>query len=308
MTKKTASQANSQAWQGKLLKAIIVFLSWLPLSWVRVLAWIYGSLSYYIPNESRRVALINIKAVYPELSETQQKQLLKQNLVETSKTFLELGAMWCWPSEKLLPLVKQVSGQEYFDKAWQNQKGLILIAPHVGNWELSGTFISEKYPSTFLYQPPNVASIENFMVTSRERFGAKLAPTDAKGVRTLMKVLKNKGLTAILPDQDPGKVGGVYAPFFNRPARTMTLLSKLVQKTDCAVVAIVMQRLPGLSNGYHLHFLPVTEEIADDNPEIATQALNSVVEQCVELAPEQYLWSYKRYRKPPEGIKDLYKP
>lgn len=304
---KTPKQQTDKAWQGKLIEKLIIFLSWLPLGVVRLLGILLGSIFYWLPNSSKRVAKINIATALPHLSTVQQKQLLKTNLKETSKVFLELGAMWRWPEDKLLGLIKEVKGQELLDQAVAQGKGVIFIAPHIGNWELIGPYLSSKYPSTFLYRPPNVASVEEFMVKSRGRFGAKLAPTDARGVRTLMKALSNNEVSVILPDQDPGATGGVYAPFFDHPARTMTLLSKLMQKTDCAAVLVVMKRLPGLSGGFALHVIPADEEVKSEDVLQATTALNRGVEQCVEIAPEQYLWTYKRYRKPPEGVVDIYK-
>ncbi|BCN92442.1 lipid A biosynthesis lauroyl acyltransferase [Thiomicrorhabdus immobilis] len=304
--KKTTKKINDQAWLGGLLKALIIFFSWLPLRLNQILGTGLGYLLYWIPNSNRRVAKINLAQVYPQLTEQQRQQLLKANLIETAKATTELGLVWCWDSPSLVGLVKQIKGQELLDKAVAEGKGIIFLAPHIGSWELIGTYMSMLYPCTFLYRPPNVPSIEKFMVDSRGRFGAKLAPTDARGVRLLMKALKNNEVTAILPDQDPGEAGGVYAPFYGRPARTMTLVSKLLQKTEAAPLFVVMQRLPK-AQGYVLHILPADEKLASENPEEATQALNIGVEACIAVAPEQYLWSYKRYRKPPTGIQDIYK-
>jgi len=297
---------NDQAWLGSVLKGLIVLFSWMPLRLNQMLGSAIGHLLYWIPNSNRRVAKINLQQVYPNLSAKEQSTLLKANLIETAKATTELGPVWCWDSNKLLSLIKEVKGQALIDEAVKKGKGIIFLAPHQGSWELTGTYLSALYPSTFLYKPPNVPSIEEFMVNSRGRFGAKLAPTDARGVRLLMKALKNNEISAILPDQDPGTSGGVYAPFFGRPARTMTLISKLVQKTDCACLFVVMKRLPK-AQGYVLHVLPADEKLASVNAEEATQALNSGVEACIAIAPEQYLWSYKRYRKPPPGVKDIYK-
>ncbi len=304
---KLADKSGGQAWQGWLIEKLIVFLSWLPLSVVRLLARGFALLSYWLPNDHRRVALKNLQVAYPQLSASERQKLLKQNLISCSQTFAELGAMWCWPKDKLLKLIKEVFGEEHLHAALNQHKGVIFIAPHIGNWELIGPYLSTRYPSTFLYRPPNVPSVEAFMVKSRGRFGAKLAPTDARGVRTLMQALSNNEVTVILPDQDPGASGGVYAPFFNRPARTMTLFSKLLQKTNSASVCVVMQRLPGLSAGYRLNFLPVPQGIDSQDAEVAATALNQAVENCIHIAPEQYLWSYKRYRKPPPDLADIYK-
>ncbi|WEJ62896.1 lysophospholipid acyltransferase family protein [Thiomicrorhabdus lithotrophica] len=297
---------NDQAWLGSVLKGLIVLFSWMPLRLNQMLGSAIGHLLYWIPNSNRRVAKINLQQVYPNLSAKEQSTLLKANLIETAKATTELGPVWCWDSDKLLSLIKEVQGQALIEEAINKGKGVIFLAPHQGSWELIGTYLSALYPSTFLYRPPNVPSIEKFMVSSRGRFGAKLAPTDARGVRQLMKALKSNEVTAILPDQDPGASGGIYAPFFNRPARTMTLVSKLVQKTDCVCLFVVMQRIPK-AQGYVLHVMPADEKVASENVDEATEALNVGVEACIAIAPEQYLWSYKRYRKPPPGVKDIYK-
>ena len=306
MRAESKKDMNDQAWLGSVLKGLIVLFSWMPLRLNQILGSAIGHLLYWIPNSNRRVAKINLQQVYPNLTAKEQSSLLKVNLIETAKATTELGPVWCWDSNKLLSLIKEVKGQALIDEAVKKGKGIIFLAPHQGSWELIGPFLSALYPSTFLYRPPNVPSIEKFMVNSRGRFGAKLAPTDARGVRQLMQALKNNEVTVILPDQDPGASGGVYAPFFGRPARTMTLVSKLLQKTDCACLFIVMQRLPK-AQGYVLNVLPAEERLASLNADEATQALNSRVEACIAIAPEQYLWSYKRYRKPPQDVKDIYK-
>jgi len=306
MSKKTEQPQNQQAWLGGIVKGLIVLLEWLPLRLSQGLGSLLGTLFYWIPNSNKRIAQINIQQAYPNLSLQKQKALLQANLKETSKAFIELGAFWRWRSDKLLRLVKEVHGRDLLEQAIAQNKGVIFLAPHIGAWELIGSYLSTLYPSTFLYRPPNIPSIERFMVDARGRFGATLAPTDSGGVRCLMKALKNKEVTVILPDQDPGESGGVYAPFFGRPARTMTLVSKLLQKTDSACLYMVMQRLPK-GKGYILHFLPADKDIASEDAEVATATLNKGVEPCIATAPEQYLWCYKRYRKPPEGLADIYK-
>ena len=297
---------NDQAWLGAFLKGLVVVFSWLSLSWNQRLGRGIGWLLIWLPNSQKRIARKNIQVVYPALSTAEQNVLLRKSLLELGKAITELGPMWCWTATQILPLIKEVRGQALLDEAITKQKGVILLGPHIGSWELNAVYLSSRYPSTFLYRPPNVSSVESFMKQARARFGAKLVPTDLRGVRTLMKALKNNEVTGILPDQDPGESGGVYSPFFDRPARTMTLVSKLVQKTDCAVLFMVMERLAN-AEGYRLHFLPADANIASSDELLATSALNAGVEACVVLAPEQYLWSYKRFRKPPPGVTDIYK-
>jgi len=300
------STVNDQAWLGGLLKGLVIVFSWLSLSLNQRIGRGIGWLLIWLPNSQKRIALINIQVAFPHLSATEQKVLLRKSLLQLGMAITELGPMWRWSEKKLLPLIREVKGRGLLDDAIAKQKGLILLPPHIGSWELITYYMSIQYPSTFLYRPPNVPSIESFMINARERFGAKRAPTDMRGVRILIKALKKNEMTGILPDQDPGPSGSVYAPFFGRPARTMTLVSKLVQKTDCAFLFVVMERLPN-AEGYRLHFLPADANIGSTDELVATTALNAGVEACIAVAPEQYLWSYKRFRKPPPEVVDIYK-
>ncbi len=137
-----------------------------------------------------KASLRKYSSGFPALSAAEQKQLLNKNLLELGKTITELGPMWCWTSQQILPLIKEIKGQELLDAAIKNQKGVILLGPHIGNWELNAIYLSSLYPATFLYRPPNVSSIDSFMKQARSRFGGKLVPTDLRGVRTLIKALK----------------------------------------------------------------------------------------------------------------------
>ena len=288
-----------------LAKGFITFFSWLPLRLNQAVGRLIGRLLWWLPNENRRITLVNLRLAFPHDSEQERNRIAKQSLLHLGMMATELGPAWLWSDKKIMPLIKEIKGQSLLDDALAAKKGIIFLAPHIGAWELIGPFLSTQYPSTFLYRPPNISGLEDFMVTSRGRFGAVLAPTDMRGVRTLIKALKQQQVSVILPDQDAGEKGGIHAPFFEHPARTMTLASKLIQKTDCAFLFVAMERLPK-AQGYRIHFLPAEADVASPDEVIATQALNRGVEQCVRLIPEQYLWSYRRFRKPPKGTPSPY--
>ena len=304
-SQKSLRAKTKQAWLGKLIKGLVVLFSWMPLRLNQAFGQAIGTMLWWIPNTNKRITLINLKLAFPELPEAQRVLLAKQSLLHVGMMVTELGPAWCWPESKLSPLIKEIKGQHYLDEALAHQKGVLFLAPHIGSWEMIGPYLSAKYPSTFLYRPPNIQGLEHFMVESRGRFGAALAPTDMRGVRTLIKALKHHQVSAILPDQDAGEKGGLHAPFFGHPARTMTLASKLIQKTKSPFLFIVFERLPK-AQGYCAHFLPAEPEIASQDEECATAALNRGVESCIKIVPEQYLWSYRRFRKPPKGIKSPY--
>jgi len=295
-----------QAWQGKLFIGLLKFFSWWPLPVNHAMGKAIGYLLWWLPTSPKRISEINLSIAFPQLSEAERQTYLKQSLLELGKTTTELGPVWLWDENRVFELIQSVQGEHLVDEAFKQDKGVIILSPHLGAWEIMGIYLSRHYPMTTLYRPPNIRSIEAFMRQVRERSGSTLVPTDLSGVKALRKALQKNEMIGILPDQDPGKNGSTYAPFFGHAARTMMLVSKLASKSKSAVFFAYAKRLPK-GQGYEIHFIPADEKVAATDELTATTALNQGVELCVKLLPTQYQWNYKRYKHPPEGHEDVYK-
>lgn len=256
-----------------------------------------GWLTYIIPNRNRHVTKVNVKLCFPDKNEQQQQQLVKDSLIETGKTAAEISPMWHWEKEKLLSLIKNVQGEELLLQAVENKKGVILAAPHLGNWELLGHYLADKFPTTCMYQKPKIHQLDDIIRKGRERLGVKLVPADGQGIRAMLKALKNNELTCILPDQEPSHGDGVYIPFFNVKAYSMILISRLAKKTGATVLIIYSKRLKK-GEGYEVVFSPL-EDIHNESVEESVTYLNAEMEKCIRDIPEQYQWSYKRFRTQP---------
>ncbi|MFC1748139.1 lysophospholipid acyltransferase family protein [Pseudomonadota bacterium] len=253
----------------------------------------------------KRTAQTNIELCFPELSAERKQQLVEQSLIETGKTIIESGVIWFSSQQRFFKLVKEVHGEKYLKAGLDNGKGVILSIPHLGNWEAIGMYCSSHYPMTSLYRPPRLSGMDDVIRTARQRFGAKLVPTNAKGVKALYQALGNNELVAILPDQDPRENSGQFAPFFGYQANTMTLLSRLAQKTGATVLATYAERLPN-GQGFAIHFCPTPQEIHDKDMATSVRALNESVEEVVRRIPQQYQWGYKRFRTRPEDEPEIY--
>lgn len=303
---KTNQGEKLKAWQGWVFKSFVWLMSLLPLRLAHGFGSLIGWLLYHSNSSVRRISSINIRQAFPDLSQEAHQKLLKQSLQELGKTATELGALWMSPEEKALDLIREVEGLPAVEAALAENKGIILLLPHLGAWEAIPPYWAIQDSVTFLYRPPRMRAIENFMVQSRTRTGAKLAATDIKGVMSLRKALKNNEMVGILPDQDPGESGSLYVDFFGHPARTMVLVSKLASKSGCAVFYNFCERLPK-GQGYKMHIIEADPEISSPDETVSTAVLNAGVEQCVRLCPSQYQWNYKRYKHPPEGVANIYK-
>jgi KDO2-lipid IV(A) lauroyltransferase len=217
----------------------------------------------------------------------------------------ELPWLWLRPANQGVLHLVQWDGVAHFESALDAGQGVILALPHLGCWEMIGQSLAERYgptrgPLVALYRPARKAWLAPLVASSRNRPGLKTVPTSVSGVRSLIRVLRGGGYTAILPDQVPPLGQGVWAPFFGRPAYTMTLLSRLAQQSGATVLLCWCERLP-IGQGYVMHFEPLdAPEMADASatPEAAATAVNAGMERLIRRAPGQYLWSYARYKQP----------
>jgi KDO2-lipid IV(A) lauroyltransferase len=284
----------------RFVRGVFSVLSWLPLPLVHRLGNVLGHSLMFFSNDLRNTARTNIQRCFPEWTYEKQQRLVLRCLQETVKAILETGALWLWPMQKVMPLVSEVSGEEVLKQAMAKGKGVILAIPHLGAWEMVGLYGSSHWPMTSLFRPPRQPALNDIMRKGRERAGAKLVPTDAGGIRALYKALGRGELIAILPDQDPDRASGVFAPFFGIQANTMTLLSRLAAKSGATVLMAYAERLPN-GEGYHLHFEETEAALADNDAKVAAEHLNRAVEQCALRLPEQYQWGYKRFKTRPEG-------
>lgn len=291
--------------RARLITVLLRLFARLPLAANRALGSLAGTALAYIPNPLRRRTAINLQLCLPERPPSERRLLLRRSLIETGRTALEAGPLWFWPADRLRPLMGPALNVEPVDAAVRAGRGVILATPHLGSWEMAGHFCAMRWGITNLYRPPRLRALDALLCHSRERLGARMAPTTARGVRSLYETLAGGGVVGMLPDQDPGQGGGVFAPFFGVPANSMVLLGRLARKTGAAVFFGYCERLPG-TQGYRFHFLPAPAGIDDPDPQIAARAMNRGVEACIRALPEQYQWSYRRFRNRPPGEARIY--
>jgi KDO2-lipid IV(A) lauroyltransferase len=279
-----------------LARLPLSILHWLgaPFGWVVYLA--SGRYAARLRENLRRSGIAG--------SERELRKLLHANIREMGKGVLELPWVWRRPLAQVVASIRQCHGWEHFEAAHAQGKGVIMLTPHIGCFEVIGLCIASRQPMTCMYRPPRWKSLDTLMHEGRERGQMQLAPTDLGGVRQLLKALKRGQVIGVLPDQAPGNGEGEWAPFFGRSAYTMTLIGRLMQASKAPVVMCHCERLPH-GAGYVLHFSPLHFDPAGSIP----QQMNALLEQVIRTCPAQYLWSYNRYKVPrgalpPDAVKE----
>lgn len=283
---------------------VLRLLALLPFSFSRVSGRFFGRTVWWRQGNSARVTQTNIELCFPSWTEEQKCHLARRSLQETGRMALETPAVWYRGNEWRPSKVVRWENQELFDEALEADRGLILLIPHLGNWEMAGMIVSARRPTTILYREPRVSHLNELLRELRNVGTANLVPANGKGVMAVLKSLRDKGMTMILPDQEPATQGGIFSPFFGIPAYTMTLVHRLHQKTGARI--LFAYALPE-KDGFMMGFCEPEEAIYSTSEQESVDSMNRTVEKLVREAPEYYQWEYKRFRKRPEGEAKLYR-
>jgi KDO2-lipid IV(A) lauroyltransferase len=225
------------------------------------------------------------------------RKLLRASIAEAGKSIAELPWVWRRPVAEVLANVRHCHGREYFDNARQNGKGLIVLTPHFGGFEIIGLYVASEMTMTCMYSTPKRTWLDVVIRGGRQRGKMLLARADIGGVRTLLKALKRGEVIGLLPDQVPAHGEGEWADFFGRPAYTMTLVGRMLEKSGAQVLLSYLVRRPH-GEGYDIHFEPLELLAGISVPRQINLALEKIIRTC----PAQYLWSYNRYKAPPGSI------
>jgi len=274
-----------------MIRLFLSLCSILPLKINHIIGASIGKLLYIIGSKAKKASAQNIKICFPELSNKDQKSLVKNSLIHTGKNLTESGLIWNQSFSKNANHVSVFNGEHYLD----NSKKTILLVPHIGCWELTGRVLANSRKVTFMYKPLRSKKQNSYLFERRNQGNLSMASSDKPGILKIQRALKKSELVGMLPDQEPGEEGGIMSPFFNKQANTMTLLVKIAKKNDLQVLLFWAKRLPK-GGGYELNLEPVDLNINGDTLEEQVASMNLCIETLIRKMPEQYMWSYKRFK------------
>lgn len=268
-------------------------LAALPLSLLHRLGAIVGRAVYLVSPRYRHYLSTNLRA-----AGFTEPALLRQAIGEAGKGLLELPAIWLRPHATVAGWVTQVSGWNLVEAALARCRGIIFLTPHLGCFEITAQYYAYRAPAnaplTVLYRSPRKKAVEPLMLAGRERPNLHLASADLKGVRILLRALRQGEAIGILPDQAPGVGEGEWAEFFGRPAYTMTLAGRLAEASGAQVILACAERLPQ-GRGYHFQLSAMPPALPGESP---ARTLNRALEGLIRSCPAQYGWGYNRFKVP----------
>lgn len=296
----------TSAWFGHFLFFLATLVGLLPLSWQRWLGEALGVLFYRLDTREAKVARINVEYTGLAIAD-KANALVKGVMHSTGRNLLETLRVWTRPRKTNLALIQNVHGLEHVLAAQAKGRGLIVAAPHYGNWELLIEYMASRGKFALVYRVPEKSWGDVFLRKARGGENVVLVPAETNAMRPLWKTLQAGGTVGITPDQQPKFGGGEFAAFFGKQAFTLSLIPKLAERSGAPVVFAFAE---ATKNGFDIFFEPADPDIHDKDLSLATRVMNAQVEAIATRDLRQYQWTYKRYtlRPPDSGEENPYWP
>ena len=263
-----------------------------------------GRLAYYfLPARKKRVADTNLRLCFPELSDKERRDLVRQHAGHMGMGGIEGAMGWWWPDDRLVALAK-VEGLENVLEPLNEGRGVILLAAHFSTLEIGGHLIALHTPAPqVIYRRSENAAFEYVIRKGRERHTERVIHRD--DVRTMIRSLKRGRLVWYAPDQNYREANRVFAPFFGVQAATNPATSRLAATTGAAVVPFTAIRLPDMQ-GYLVRVEKALEDFPTADPVADATRINAVFERWAREQPADYFWFHRRFRTRPPGEPPIY--
>jgi len=289
-------------WYAWPLLALILTMSWMPSRLLWLLGNAFGWFFYWMPSPSVRIAVKNLEICFPDMSQPERLRLLKRHFRLCGFAVLSLCVVWWAPRWRLRRFV-QLRDKHHLDNAVASGKNVILLAPHFIGLDMGGVRLSMDKKYVSMYRKSRNPLLE-YLFQRRGRFGGLVVERMAS-LKPILRCIREHRPFYYLPDQDMGERASIFVPFFRVPAATVTSLSRIAQSTNAVVVPCITRILPA-GAGFEVNLHAPLENFPTADPVADATRMNLEIEKWVRLMPDQYMWSYRRFKTRPNNEPTLY--
>jgi Kdo2-lipid IVA lauroyltransferase/acyltransferase len=276
-------------------------LAVLPLSWVRGLGWLLGSLLFLLLKSRRNVAIVNLSLCFKEHSRQQIRRLARENFIFYMQALLDRGWLWHGSAATTLRRLKITGAVEQL----QNNEPLVLFVPHFVGLDAGNTAFTQQIPRKLITIYTNQANktIDAWILKRRARFGNIRLFGRIAGVKEIIAALRSGEMLGILPDMGFGPEESILVPFYGIPTYTVPSLHRFTRLGKAKLVP-VLNRMTDY--GYEVQILPAWDNFPSGSMEEDTARMNRELENYIASMPAQYFWVHKRFKDRPPGEKSVY--
>lgn len=272
-----------------------------PLSVLRAMGWVLGSILFVLAAPRRRVALRNLALCYPEVPEARRRAWARETFVRFSQSWLDRSWLWFAPRELVQERVKLTGALQELE----GNTPTILFAPHFYGMDAGGLALPLRTPRAFtsIFATHPDPAVDAWFMAGRQRFGDVRMLNRADGVKPIIANLRKGGLLYLLPDMDYGRNDSLFVPFYGVTTATIPSLSRFARLGRAKVVGVYSRMTP---TGYVAEVSAAWANYPTDDAQADTERMNLELQAVIDTMPGQYYWVHKRFKTRPEGEPSVY--
>lgn len=262
-----------------------------------------GRLGQRLMKRRAEIAYRNLELCFPDMSAAERLRIVEKNFESVGMGLMETGMAWFWPTSRINRWT-DVSGLEIFDELRDKKVGALLVGIHFLTLEMGARIFGIHNPGIGVYRPNDNPVIDLIQTWGRMRSNKSMI--DRKDLKGMVRALKAGDIVWYAPDHDYGPRSSVFVPLFAvDQAATTTGTWMLAKMSKACVVPFVPRRKPD-GKGYELIALEGEYHPPLGYAEETARWMNKVVERCILMAPEQYMWLHRRFKTRPPGVPSRY--
>lgn len=274
-----------------------------PLKFIQFMAKLKGWLFYYILPIRKKTAYKNLKLAFPEKTDKEIYRIIKGCYVNVITVIAEFFYFPKLNKEKLNKLIK-LEKPEIFEEMLKQGKGLVIISAHFGNWELMafGGSRLAGFPFNVIVKEQTNLKLDKEINRMRELHGNKMIDM-SRAMREVLTLLRQNKIVAMLGDQSAPKEN-VKVNFFIPGVPVFEGAARFAIKTGAEVIAGIPFRNDDGSYSVRMIDIDMSKYkiYNDENVKLLTQEHAKILEDCIRLRPDHWLWFHKRFKNV-EGLK-----
>ena len=285
----------SNEWQYHTWKLVSRFVCLLPRSVLLSFGKLLGHLYYRIAAKQRNRALRQIKErldLAPELAEA----TIKSSFIKLAQTFIEVLYMPALTKETLASYVT-IENRHYLADALAQQKGVVFLTAHIGNWEWFGAALAMAgFPVADIVKRQPNDQHTRLLNENRQLFGIEIFASGTSEIIGAAKALKKGKILAFFADGDAGR-DGIFIEFFGKPAATHLGPAVFARKFNSPVVPGFITRNPDGTHRIQLQPPIYYEDTGNPDADLynLTERTTKIIESAIRTYPDEWVWFKKRW-------------
>jgi len=273
---------------GVCLAAVLIPL--LPRGAVVGLSRLLGELGWRLAARDRRVALANLQIAFPGKTDSEREAIARRSF----SVFAQVLCDYFWFGLRTAARARQWVTLDSVLAGLARPGPVVYLTAHFGNWEIMGHRVALESHLVSVAAVIENPLVDRVLKRLRTRSGQEIVPRSG-ALRALVRTLKEGGAVALVTDQNTlPEEGGIFVNLFSLPVPASKAGPALSRRMGAPLVfAYCVAEADGRYTAYAFEPVRIDQSMSDEE---AAAVVARMMESAIEKHPEQWLWSYKRWK------------